>query len=81
MSNRIVFELFDSPEQKPEIWEDIKKNVHEFGGEILSVPSGKPPYLITASFKDEAVAKKAVLRLRKTKGVGRADIDAWRKML
>jgi hypothetical protein len=79
MGQRIVFEFLQSVDRVPEQWSRVQQIIQEAEGMHLSELTGKPPYLVTAVLPDESRASQVVARLRVTPGVGRADLDAWRR--
>jgi hypothetical protein len=79
MGQRIVFEFLELVDRAPEQWARVQQIIEEAGGTHLSELAGKPPYLVTAVLPDENQAAQVVARLRETPGVGRADLDQWRR--
>lgn len=81
MTQRIVFEFLHDINLVPEEWKRVKKVIKDAGGTHLSEISGEPPYMVTAVFLEETLAKQVLAVLRDTPGIGRADLDAKRDAL
>lgn len=78
MGKRIVFEFLVSPERDPSKWERVSELLDLAGATFVRIPSGEPPYVLTAVLPDETDLEDFLDRLRTVEGVGRADEDAWR---
>lgn len=78
MTQRIVFEFRHDPKRAVGRWNRVMALLNDAGGELLSEPTGEPPYIITAVLPDEVSAQEVVDNLRAAKGVRAADIDEWR---
>lgn len=78
MGQRIVFEFYGRTDQDRANWNQVRKVLSDFGGNLVSEPSWAPRMLVRASLPNEQRARAAVDRLRTIDSVGRISLEALR---